>query len=96
MEAEEWMNNPAMKNIDPAKLELIRMAASKTSGKTGKELAPVMLALITSANKQGIQFTPDEVTLILEILKQGKSKEEQKQIDRTVQMTSSIFKRHRQ
>ncbi|HIX48052.1 MAG TPA: hypothetical protein H9981_03405 [Candidatus Mediterraneibacter caccavium] len=96
MEAEEWMNNPAMKNIDPAKLELIRMAASKTSGKTGKELAPVMLALITSANKQGIQFTPDEVTLILEILKQGKSKEEQEQIDRTVQMTSSIFKRHRQ
>ena len=95
METEEWMNNPAMKNIDPAKLELIRMAASKTSGKTGKELAPVMLALITSANKQGIQFTPDEVTLILEILKQGKSKEEQEQIDRTVQMTSSIFKRHR-
>ena len=92
----EWMNNPAMKNIDPAKLELIRMAASKTSGKTGKELATVMLALITSANKQGIQFTPDEVTLILEILKQGKSKEEQEQIDRTVQMTSSIFKRHRQ
>ena len=72
------------------------MAASKASGKTGKELAPVMLALITSANKQGIQFTPDEVTLILEILKQGKSKEEQEQIDRTVQMTSSIFKRHRQ
>ena len=96
MEAEEWMNNPAMKSIDPAKLELIRMAASKTSGKTGKELAPVTLALITSANKQGIQFTPDEVTLILEILKQGKSKEEQEQIDRTVQMTSSIFKRHRQ
>ena len=96
MEIEEWMNNPAMKNIDPAKLELIRMAASKTSGKTGNELAPVMLALITSANKQGIQFTPDEVTLILEILKQGKSKEEQEQIDRTVQMTSSIFKRHRQ
>ena len=96
MTAEEWMNNPAMKNIDPAKLELIRMAASKTSGKAGKELAPVMLALITSANKQGIQFSPDEVALILEILKQGKSKEEQEQIDRTVQMTSSILKRHRQ
>ena len=95
MTSEEWMNNPAMKNIDPAKLELIRMAASKTSGKTGKDLAPVMLALITSANRQGIQFTPDEVTLILEILKQGKSEEEQEQIDRTVQMTSSIFKRHK-
>ena len=91
---EEWMNNPAMKNLDPAKLELIRMAASRTSGKTGKDLAPVMLALITGANKQGIRFSPDEITLILEILKEGKSKEEQEQIDRTVQMTSSIFKRH--
>lgn len=27
----EWMNNPAMKNIDPIKLELIQMAASQTA-----------------------------------------------------------------
>ena len=91
---EEWMNNPAMKNIDPAKLELIRMAAARTEGKTGKDLAPVMLALITSANKQGIRFSSDEVTLILEILKQGKSREEQEQIDRTMRMTSSLFQKH--
>ena len=31
----DWMNNPAMKNIDPIKLELIKTAASKTSGKSG-------------------------------------------------------------
>ena len=68
---EEWMNNPAIKNLDPAKLELIKMAASRTNGKSGKDLAPVMLALITGANKQGIRFSPDEVTLILEIMKQG-------------------------
>ena len=60
-----------MKNMDPAKLELIRMAAERTSGKSGRDLAPVMLALITSANKQGIQFSPDEVSLILEIIKKG-------------------------
>ena len=83
-----------MKNIDPAKLELIRMAAERTSGKSGRELAPVMLALITSANKQGISFSPDEVTLILEILKKGKSKEEQEQIDRTIKMTSSLLQKH--
>lgn len=83
-----------MKNIDPAKLELIKMAAQKTSGKSGRDLAPVMLALITSANKQGIRFSPDEVSLILEILKDGKSKEEQAQIDRTMRMTSSLFHKH--
>ena len=34
----DWMNNPAMKNIDPIKLELIKTAASKTSGKSGKRV----------------------------------------------------------
>ena len=88
----DWMNNPAMKNIDPIKLELIKTAAS--SGKSGKELAPIMMALISGANKQGIRFTPEEMTLILDILKDGKSKEEREQIDRTINMTSSLFRKH--
>ena len=90
----EWMNNPQIQGMDPAKLELIKMAASRTSGKTGRELAPIMLALITNANKQGIRFSPDEVNLILEIMKEGKSREEQEQIDTTVKMTSTIFQKH--
>lgn len=82
-----------MKNIDPVKLELIQMAASQTSGKSGRDLAPVMLALITNANKKGISFTGDEMSLILEILKEGKSKQEQAQIDQTINMVSSIMKK---
>mgnify|MGYP005762610355 FL=1 len=70
------------------------MAAARTKGKTGRDLAPVMLALITSANKQGIRFSPDEVSLILDILKDGKSKEEKEQIDRTIRMASSVFQKH--
>ena len=94
----DWMNNPAMKNIDPIKLELIKTAASKTSGKSGKELAPIMMALISGANKQGIRFTPEEMKKpmvgILDILKDGKSKEEREQIDRTINMASSLFRKH--
>lgn len=89
----EWMNNPAMKNLDPAKLELIQMAAAQTAGKSGQNLAPVMLALINNANKQGINFSSNEVSLIMEILKEGKSKEEQAQIDRTMKMVSSFMKK---
>ena len=72
------------------------MAAARTSGKTGRDLAPAMLVLITSANKQGIRFSPEEVSLILDILKERKSKEEQEQIERTIRMTSSIFQKHMQ
>ena len=89
----EWMNNPAMKNIDPAKLELIQMAASQTAGKTGRDLAPVLFALITNANKKGISFSGDEISLIFEILKEGKTKEEPAQIDKTINMASSLLKK---
>ena len=34
----EWMNNPAMQNMDPIKMELIRTAAAQTQGKSGKEI----------------------------------------------------------
>lgn len=80
----EWMNHPAMKNLDPVKLELIRNAAKQTEGKTGKALAPVMLSLIVSANKRGIRFTTEETDLILAIMKEGKSDSEKKQIDHMV------------
>ena len=79
----EWLNHPALKNMDPVKLEL----------KNGKSLAPVMMSLISSAHKKGITFSPEEMSFVLEILKDGKSKEEQAQIDRMVRMVSGYAKR---
>ena len=82
-----------LKNMDPVKLELIRSAASKTKGKSGKALAPVMMALITSANKKGIRFTPDEMTMTISILKEGKSEEEQARIDQMLKMMHGMLKK---
>ena len=58
-----WMDHPAINGMDPVKLELIRLAAKQTAGKSGRSLAPVMMALITSANKKGIQFTPQIIII---------------------------------
>lgn len=75
-----------MKNMDPAKLELIKMAAEQTKGKSGRALAPVMMSLISGAGKKGIRFTQEEMTLILDLLKEGKSDAEKAQIDTMVRM----------
>lgn len=90
----EWMNNPLLKDMDPLKLELIQRAAAQTAGKSGKDLVPVMMALITGASKKGIRFSSDEVSLILSLLKEGKSKEEQAQIDRTIQMVNTLINKN--
>ena len=89
----DWMNHPSMKHIDAAKLELIKTAAQQTSGKSGKALAPVMMNLITGANKKGIRFTNEEVSLILDILKDGKSTEEKMQIDHMINVIGSYLKK---
>ena len=58
-----------------------------------KPFSPVMMSLISSAHKKGITFSPEEMSFVLEILKDGKSKEEQAQIDRMVRMVSGYAKR---
>lgn len=87
----DWINHPAMKGIDPIKLELIKTAAAQTSGKKGNNMATVMMALITTARKRGVTFTPEEMSLIMEVLKEGKSREEQEQIDHTLAMVRNIM-----
>lgn len=88
----EWINHPAMQNIDPIKLELIKAAAAQTSGKHGNNMATVMMALITSARKNGISFTPEEMSLILDVLKDGKSDAEKQHIDNMVNMVLNMIR----
>lgn len=84
-----------MEKLDPVKRELLMRAYKQTAGKSGKELAPVMMALIIGAGKQGIHFSQEEISLILELLKDGKTLEEQTQIDQTIKMVSSILNKRK-
>ena len=88
-----WLNHPQMKNLDPVKLDLILNAASQVNGKSGSSMAAVMMSLINAANKKGIRFTPAETSLILEILKDGKSPKEKAYIDHLVNTVISVNKK---
>ncbi len=90
----DWMNDPLLKDMDPVKKELFMTAASQVAGKSGNAMATVMMQLIMKARKKGIQFTPEEMSLILQVLKQGKSPAEQQNIDKTVQLVMSMMKKH--
>lgn len=88
----DWTTHPGMNNLDPLKREVIRAAAKQVQGKSGNQMATVMMALITSARKHNISFSPEEMSLILEILKDGKSPDEKKQIDNMVSMVMNVIK----
>ena len=78
--------------MDQTKLDLIRTVMSQTAGKQKNDLAPVLFSLITNAQKRNIKFSPDEFTLIMQIFKEGKTKEEIVQIDKTINMVRSLLK----
>ncbi len=89
-----WMNDPLLKDMDPIKKELFMNAASQVAGKSGNAMASVMMQLIMNARKKKIQFSPEEMNLILQVLKQGKSPEEQKNIDKTVQLVMNMMRKN--
>ena len=89
----KWMEHPQMKHMDPLKQELIRMAFERTRGKSGKSLAPIMMSIITGANKKGIRFSQEEIELLLQMLKEGKSSEEKAQIDQMVAFVNAAWKK---
>ncbi len=89
----DWLNDPMLKNMDPVKVELIKTAAAQTSAKSGRALALILMTLIADANKKGIQFSPDEISLILEVMKDGKTPKEKEQIDHTIQMVMSMLRK---
>ena len=84
MNIPEWFQDPRISGINPAKLSLIMKLAEQVEGKNQKEVMPVVLGAMASANRQNLQFTPDEFNLIFEIMKEGKSEEEKKKMDATL------------
>ena len=46
-----------------------------------QEMMPFLLSSMTQAKTQNIQFTSSEADLLIEVLKQGLSKEEAKKVD---------------
>lgn len=76
-----FKNNKNFANISPEKIDfLMRFAAQNKSG-NAKEMSNMILGAVNNAKQEGIQFTPNETDLIIEILKQNMSPEEQRKAD---------------
>lgn len=78
----DWINNPALKNIDAAKLQMLLSMAEQGKGKQQKELLPFLMAAASKSQAGGTTFSNEETNLILDVLKQGKSPEEIARIEK--------------
>ena len=80
------LNNANLKNISPEKLKFLMEMANKSSGSTPQDMMAALMAASSAAQKSGVGFDSNERDLIIEVLKQNMSKDDQKKADLILSM----------
>ncbi|MGI6017256.1 MAG: hypothetical protein ACOX8M_00380 [Marvinbryantia sp.] len=81
-----WMNDPSLKGIDTAKLQMLMQFAAQGKGKSQNDLLPFLMTAVKQSQSNGTSFSSQEADLIINVMKQGKSPEEIAKIDRMLTM----------
>lgn len=92
MQDMSWIHNPALQNIHPKKMSVITELVQKTEGKPIAQSLPFLMQANKDLQREGLSFTEEESTLIMDILTRDLSAEEKERIAR---MTSLIKQRMR-
>lgn len=81
MSENNWSENPALKQIDPAKLQMLMSMAEQAKGKSQADLLPFLMSAAGTGSGK-MKFSPEEMDTIISVMKIGKSPQEIRKIDR--------------
>lgn len=77
MNSNQWHKNEKLKNIDMQKINMLQELLKQANGKNSSDMLPFLLAASKQANSKGLNFTKEEMKLIIEVLKKDMSPAEQ-------------------
>lgn len=83
---EDWKNDPKLKEIDKNKLDMLQNLADKGTGKNASDMLPFLMSAAASGRKKGLNFSENEISAVLEVMKAGKTPQESAKIDRIVNL----------
>lgn len=80
----EWMNDIAIQNIDPKKLEFLQKMVNESKGKSQKQMMMYFMSMMQKAKSENLAFTPEELTLLMTTVRKYSTKEELNKFDNFV------------
>ncbi|MGI6010908.1 MAG: hypothetical protein ACOX8H_05340 [Ruminococcus sp.] len=83
---QNWMNHPNLASIDAAKLQMLQSLVSQGAQKGKQDLMPFLMMAMRQSKQKGMSFTPEEMNMIIEVMKSGKSPEETAQMDKMLNL----------
>ncbi len=93
MDINSLKNDPKLKNIDAAKLDILAEVLSKAGDKSKNELLPYFMAAAKQADSMGMSFSNEETDLIMEILTKDMSDAEKKRINYIRKLAAMVSKK---
>ncbi len=82
----DWTKNSKLQKIAPEKLMLLQSLASQGSQKSPTDLLPFFMSFVTNENQLHLNFSEEEIQLIIDVLKEGKSPAYQRKLERMIRM----------
>ena len=88
--ASVYTHDPKLKEIDKTKLDMLQNLAEKGNGKSVSDMMPYLMSAAASGKKNGLHFSQNEISAVLEVMKAGKTPQEASKIDRIVNLMRMI------
>ena len=76
-----WVNHPAMKHIDARKMKVIVNLLNAVEGQPMEASIPAIMQANQELSRQGLAFTPEEQSLIMDIISQDLPPAEKSKFD---------------
>lgn len=88
MTNQEWMSDPRVAHIAPEKLDFLQKIVFEMQKLSDKEKLPFLMALATSSRKKNISFAENEVSKIIEVIKEYSNEEDITKMNKILTMFS--------
>lgn len=72
----DWMTDPALKDIDPFKLQFLQSLIFESASLRKEQMMPFLMAVMKRGKENNISFTDQEVQSIVDVLKKHASPQE--------------------
>lgn len=81
MNEQELFSTPEFQNLHPVKQQIIKEMVSNTQGETPESILSKMMMVNKELSKRNLNFTKEESTILIQIIKQNMSPADQRKVD---------------
>lgn len=82
----EWMNDPALAEIDRKKLEFLQALVFESRGLQREQMLPFLMAVAKRGQADHITFSNEEIDTIVAVIKKESTAEEAATIDKMMRL----------